>query len=92
MKHYRQWEETQTVQRRELEKVTCDWCQAPVEVERGYDTRDFEISFSIGSSYGNDGGHKEGWEVEDLCNTCVKKLRALLEKQGIRITPVKMDW
>lgn len=92
MKIYQRWEETQVVERTKIERVSCDWCGVDVEIERGYDTREFCLEFTKGSSYGNDGGQKTGWEVEDLCNSCVVKLRKLLEESGVHTNQISLDW
>lgn len=35
--------------------------------------------------------HSEGWEVKDLCDNCIVKLRKLLEDSGIKISDIEED-
>lgn len=75
--------------------VICDWCECsipltPNEYGPG-DTREFQLVFTTGTSF-PEGGSKEGWEVQDLCDACVIRLRTLLEDQGVRISEVEGDW
>jgi len=35
---------------------------------------------------------KEGWEVEDLCNSCIRWLNELLIENGVKITKIDIDW
>jgi len=72
-------------------EVWCDWCGGEVEKERQFETREFELQYTRGTAYPS-GGNKCWWQVEDLCDRCVMKLRALLADQGIAITGVEVDW
>ena len=83
---------TVTYEKEMIIRVTCDWCGEPVLREYGYATRDFSLRFASGSNYGHDGGLEKGWEVEDLCDDCVYKLKALLEENGVTVKPVESDW
>lgn len=69
----------------------CDWCGVEIPRPARFDSREFTLFFSEGSNY-PEGGHAEGWEVEDLCNGCIEKLRLLLLDAGVKITPVDKDW
>ncbi len=91
MHHYNKITETKTVTRRELVKVTCDKCNTEIPDEGSYDLREFDLSFAEGSSY-PDGGKKEGWEVEDLCNPCIEWLKNLLIENNVKITKVDVNW
>ncbi len=93
MHHYNKITETKIVTRRELAKITCDKCalEIPDTYWGSYDIREFDLSFAEGSSY-PDGGNKEGWEVEDLCNECIKWLYKLLTENGVKITKVDVYW
>lgn len=75
---------------------TCDWCGTDMEEhygERGYDTRDMEISFTKGASYeGGYTGNKEGWRINDLCDPCVTKLKDLLVENGIKLEEIDDVW
>ena len=84
--------ETVTYERKTIIDVTCDWCGREIEpaCER-FETREFTLEYTEGDSYPS-GGSKEGWQVEDLCDACVAKLRSLLIDQGITITSVEVDW
>ena len=89
MEHYEQYEVTVT--RQKLVKVTCDWCGNEISRSCDFEARNFTLEFAIGRCY-QDGGWKEGWQVEDLCNGCVEKLRGLLEEMGITIAKLESDW
>ena len=87
---YKEVEETYT--KRELYSVECDWCGKKPEPEReGYFTRDWALEYTTGNTYPS-GGYEEGWQVEDLCDACVEKLRALLVDAGLNVTKVAVDW
>jgi len=81
----------ETVERHKLVKHTCDWCDGDIVEEAVYAVREFSLEFSIGSAY-PEGGWKEGWQVDDLCDDCVDKLRVLLEGEGISVTKLEVDW
>lgn len=91
MDHYEKYTETETVTRRRLIKTTCDRCNAEIPGESLYGLREFDLSFSKGSSYPS-GGRKQGWEVEDLCDECIKWLHELLIENGVKITKTDVDW
>jgi len=91
MHHYEKYTETKAVTRRRLIRVTCDKCNNEIPWEETYDLREFDLSFAEGSSY-PDGGSKEGWEVEDLCNSCISWLKELLIENGVKITKTDVDW
>lgn len=84
---------TQIVQskREVVTGIFCDWCGTRIGGLDRFETRDFTLQFTEGNSY-PDGGSKDGWEVEDLCNKCVAKLRTLLVANGISISGVEIDW
>ena len=89
MEHYEQYEKTVTCQK--LVRVTCDWCGNEIPQPRDYEVREFTLEFAKGSSY-PDCGWKEGWQIEDLCDDCVEKLRGLLEEAKITIAGLEVDW
>ena len=93
MDHYEKYTETKTVTRRKLIKTTCDRCndEIPHSYWGSYNVREFGLSFAEGSSY-PDGGSKEGWEVEDLCNSCISWLHELLIENSVKITKTDLDW
>ena len=80
-----------TVKRQKLIRCTCDWCHDDISEVGGIGVREFSLEFSTGSSY-PDGGYQEGWQVEDLCDDCVVKLRAALEGLGVSVTKLEIDW
>jgi hypothetical protein len=87
--HYETHEKT--VQSYKLVKTTCDKCGEEIEDCLGYDVRDFELSFSEGEAY-PDGGHRVGWEVNDLCNNCVEWLKKLLVTNGVKVNEIDFGW
>ena len=89
----KKWETyTKTVEQRRCVSVTCDLCGEEIcERRHIYSVRDFELEFTEGDCY-PDGGFKEGWRVEDLCNQCVGKLKELLVVNGFKISKVAVDW
>ena len=91
MRHYNKFTRTETVIHKELIRVTCDRCNSKISDEEPYDTREFDLSFAKGSSY-PDGGNKEGWEIEDLCDSCVGWLRELLTENDVRVTKIDVWW
>lgn len=82
---------TETVQREYVIAEFCDWCGVRIPLPKGIDVRELEISFSAGYST-RDGGMRQGWQVEDLCDDCVAKLRTMLENAGINVKPTEVDW
>lgn len=66
----------------------CDWCGDEIKSPGWMQFRELDIRFSKGWH----GSHAcgEGWEVEDLCDKCIDKLRKLLEDNGITIKD--LDW
>ena len=82
-----------TVKSQKLIRRTCDWCQGDMsEDDMGaFDVREFSLEFSSGYAY-PEGGFSEGWQVEDLCDDCVAKLRAMLEGAGVSVTKLEVDW
>lgn len=89
-----------TLERTEVETIHCDWCGRNIteeifraEAGDGWNTgiREFRLSYSVGHS-NRDGGMQEGWEVSDLCDTCVVRLYELLKFSGIAVSPTEVDW
>lgn len=80
-----------TYKRKKVIAVKCDKCGDDIPKESRYSTRDFEIEFTRGSAY-PDGGHKIGWQVEDLCDNCVDYLKTVLEENGFPTSKVDIDW
>jgi len=78
-------------ERRQLVEITCYWCSAEVERLRGYDDAEKTLRFAWGRSF-PDGGHLQGWQVEDLCQECIAKLKALLIDNGLNVTEYDVDW
>lgn len=90
MKTYKRWAET--VERQSVESVTCDWCGRPVgEPPHRFRVRIFTLSFESGDVF-PEGCSTEGWEVQDLCDDCIVRLRSLLEQNGVRVVPTEKDW
>jgi hypothetical protein len=69
----------------------CDWCGVEIPAPARFDARSFTLSFAKGQNF-SEGGHDEGWAVEDLCDGCIEKLRLLLLDAGVKITPTEADW
>jgi hypothetical protein len=88
---YEETKETRTYTKKTLISVNCDRCGAEIPEEGVYETRDLDLRFTTGSSY-PEGGSKEGWQVEDLCDGCVASLELLLTKWGATVTPYEIDW
>ena len=82
---------THTYEYNHVLKTICDWCEKEVLEPGGHDTREFELEFSEGTSY-PEGGSRSGWQVEDLCDNCIYKLRVLLEKKGVTTSALEVDW
>lgn len=91
---------TYSLERLEVETIHCDWCAKNItkEIEQatafdGWSTgiREFRLEFVKGHSH-RDGGLQAGWEVTDLCDDCVGKLRELLTQAGIAVSPTEIDW
>ena len=72
-------------------ETTCDWCGVDIKQAGHYDIREFTLEFAQGEAY-SCGGSKEGWQVEDLCDGCIDKLRDLLESNGVRVSVLEVDW
>lgn len=94
-------EQPETVKRRILVSRTCDWCGMEMgerygQEAKGYGERELMISFLQGKAYPPDpypqGGYLTGWEVPDLCDDCVAKLRAALEELGIKVQDAEREW
>lgn len=83
---------TVTYEKEIITRVFCDWCRAERHTAKGHSEREYCLSFTVGVNYGHDGGWSKGWEVEDLCDDCVYKLKALLEENGVTVKPVESDW
>lgn len=76
-------------------EVICDRCEVQMTVPepQSRNLREFELIFAEGweSGYGG-GGYKSGWQVEDLCDNCVRDLRKILENRGFKVKPYEVDW
>lgn len=92
MDHYEKYTETKTVTRRKWIKTTCDKCNAEINSEVMYETRDFELSFTNGTSWPDGSGDKKGWQVEDLCDVCVEWLRNLLIESNVMTIEIDKNW
>ena len=68
--------------------MNCSWCGEKVPHPGSMQVRDLDIRFEKG--WGGYAATMEGWEVEELCDKCVAKLRKLLEDNGIAIK--EWDW
>ena len=88
-----------TINRRIIDKFTCDWCGKEFteddikifEVDHKIE-HDFKLSYTITEGFGFDsGGNWKEWRV-DLCLECIEKLRVLLEKNGIKIEESEGDF
>lgn len=91
---YEEYKEEITKER--LISRTCDWCGEEMGSRYGvakevYGDRDWCLEYASGTAY-QDGGHKAGWEVQDMCDGCIIKLRQMLEDAGIKITLVDIGW
>ena len=73
-----------------LVKTTCDKCENEIPSVTGH-VREFELTFGVGQS-DPEGGYIEGWQVEDLCDTCAKWLKEILTHNGVRISDMFRDW
>lgn len=72
----------------------CNWCRRSLGVaygNRDYAVREFRLSFSEGNSF-PESGQQVGWEVSDLCDDCLAKLKQWLSDQGVEIEPTEVDW
>ena len=88
---YKETEETRTYTSRELIRTECDRCGAVIPPDEPYEDRELDLRFTIGSSY-PEGGNKDGWQVEDLCDECVTGLHKLLQEWGCTISDYQIDW
>jgi hypothetical protein len=75
---------TKTIERKEVVSRACDWCGIDIPFPARYQSDEFILKYtsSTNGPYENLG---EGWEVEDLCNDCVDKLKELLVSVGIKL-------
>jgi hypothetical protein len=87
MKHYEELKKE--IVEKELLRITCDRCNEEIPGTGNYSYRTFELNFAEGKAY-PDGSYGDGWEVEDLCNSCVMFLRELLGNNGFTIK--NYDW
>ena len=92
MDHYEKYTETKTVTRRKFIKTTCDKCNAEIPSGDSYDTRDFELSFTVGTCYPENSGDQKGWKVEDLCNSCLEWLKNVLIGNNVKLKEIDRDW
>lgn len=68
------------------ETWTCDWCGKDVDLDDSIaNDEQFELSFQTLSGTGIYLA-SSGWQVEDLCKSCIERLRKLLEKEGVKIS------
>ena len=88
---YEETEETRTYTKRTLIRTECDRCGAEIPEEDTWDTRELDLRFTTGTSY-PEGGHKLGWQVEDLCDDCLSELKTWLKDWGAKIIPYEIDW
>ena len=88
---YKESKETKTYTKKTLVRTECDRCGAEIPPEGPYNVKNLDIRFSEGTHY-PESGSEEGWQVEDLCDVCVDKLKALLKKWGAKIVPYETDW
>ncbi len=72
-------------------KKICDWCGEEIPEPDMWNTREFELIFTEGSSY-PEGGSANGWQVNDLCNICIDKLKAFFEANNVHIDDVNINW
>lgn len=85
-KTYIEYESVQT--KLDLAGITCDWCGCDIPLRKGFNHyTETEISV-VEVHPSDDGAGGEGWSIEDLCKTCGKKLRALVEQAGIKVTEI----
>lgn len=91
MRYYAEIEVTEKKIRRDFLYMTCDWCGKKFSDPTGYDEREFELKFLKGFGY-PEGGQLEGWEVHDLCDDCVERLRVMLVSAGVKVSKKEVDW
>jgi hypothetical protein len=75
-------------------RCICDGCGIELPDHYGnreYSRREFELKFESGSGY-PDGGFGTGWRVNDLCDTCVERLRTALGELGFTVEIYKWDY
>ncbi len=92
MDHYEEHTETRIVTYRKFIKATCDKCNAEIPSEDEYDTRNFELGFTVGTSYPESSGNEKGWKVENLCDSCVSWLKRLLIENNVVTMEINLDW
>jgi len=78
-------------EKEEITNVFCDWCGATMGTHSLYDGEYILLAVTGSASY-PDGGWEKGWKVEDLCDSCTKKLRQLLVDNGLTVTEVDEGW
>lgn len=81
-----------TVVLEKIVRVECDVCGVVIDTGDKYDTREFELTFTMGRLWPDGSGNKVGWQVEDLCNDCVDGLRHLLFDNNLPIKEINHDW
>ena len=84
------------VMRNRFQSRTCDWCGIEMGENYGQECdsggeRDFSLHFRQGNTYPGS-GYMAGWCVPDLCDSCVAKLKRLLEDNGIKVVASEVDW
>lgn len=81
-----EFKEVPSVQR-VLVRSVCDKCGAEIKHDRDYFLNtDFKVSYEY-SAWG-DWWIDYGWEIEDLCLECCKKLQKLLEDNGYKLKDI----
>lgn len=82
-----------TVEYERVTKVICDWCRKDMPPDDP-SREDYysKIQYTIEHYNCRDGGHRIGWKVADLCQSCATQLRRLLESAGIKVIEVDDDW
>lgn len=92
----------EAVARERIVSRTCDWCGQDMPFPKngtlwgtdrsyyggGWSTRYWELKYTKGENY-PETSWANGWEVQDLCDPCIERLRQLLLDAGIRLTEVE---
>ena len=83
MRHYEEY--TVETVKKHLLKITCDKCGAVIPFSGAYEARLFRLEACTVTSYPG-ACWKDGWKVEDLCDTCAEWLLRTLVAHGVTIT------
>ena len=79
------------VEDEKVENVFCDWCGVEMGTHSLYDGK-YVLTAITGSESYPDCGWENGWQIEDLCDPCVERLRQLLVDNGVKIKKIDESW